>query len=247
MPAPVPPWWRPLRTIEGTAVLHVDLAPDPAREAAAAEWLDGEERERWRGYPYAGPRRQFLLCRAALRAVLGEALGCANDALAFPTSEHGKPSATVGGEPAPVSFNVSHSGGHGLIAFAPEGRLGIDVEELTPRRNLDLLMDGVLSETEKGEIAAMEGDERLRLRQFLRLWTMKEAVLKAHGTGLLLDATAFEIPPGMRRGATRGKIRLPQQAPGVTWRLDDLATERFAAALAREVACESPQERADRQ
>ena len=67
---------------------------------------------------------------------------------------------------------------------------------------------------------------------------MKEAVLKAHGRGLPLDATTFEIPPGMRHGATRGRLRLPQE-PGVTWQMDELGTERFAAALARDVPCES--------
>ncbi|MCY4640536.1 MAG: 4'-phosphopantetheinyl transferase superfamily protein [Chloroflexi bacterium] len=227
------PWWHPFATPEGATVLHVDLTPDAAREAGASSWLDEEEAERWRRYPYSGPRRQFALCRAALRAVLCEQLGCGNEELSFPTSAHGKPAALVGGEPAPVSFNVSHSGRHGLVAFAPGGRLGVDVEELGPRRNLELLMEGVLGPAERAAVRSREGPDQPRF--FLRLWTMKEALLKAHGRGFLLDATAFEIPPAVRRGATRGTLELPQE-PGVIWQLEELGDERFAAALARDVS-----------
>ena len=213
-------------------MLQVDLTPDGNREEAALKWLDGEEWERWSRYPYTGPQRQFLLCRAALRAILCERLGCENEDLAFPTTEQGKPWAVVAGEPAPVSFNVSHSGRHGLIAVAPRGRLGIDVEELAPRRNLDLLMDGMLGEEERGEIASLEGN--VQLRSFFRIWTMKEALLKAQGRGLLEDATAFQVPRAMRRGARKGTVELPQ-LPGVTWQLEDLGGERFAAALAHDI------------
>ncbi len=212
-------------------MLHVDLTSDAARERAALSLLDAEECERLEAFASAEPRRRFVLCRAALRAVLGEQLGCENEQLAFPTSEHGKPWATVDGVTAPTAFNVSHSGRHGLVAHAPEGRLGVDIEDLRPRRRLDLLMDGALGPEERREVTEKEGEEQLRF--FFRLWTMKEAVLKAHGKGFLLDATSFEIPPAVRRGATTGTLELPQ-APGVTWQLEDLSGEHFAAALARD-------------
>lgn len=211
-------------------MLHVDLASDAARERAAFSLLNGEERERLEAFASAEPLRRFVLCRAALRAVLGEKLGCENEQLAFPTSEHGKPWATVDGVVAPIAFNVSHSGRHGLVAYAPEGRLGVDIEELRTRRRLDLLMDGALGPEERREVTARQGEEQIRF--FFRLWTMKEAVLKAHGKGFLLDATSFEIPPAVRRGAAAGTLELPQE-PGVTWQLEDLSSEHFVAALAR--------------
>lgn len=212
-------------------MLHVDLTSDAAREREAFALLSGEERERLEAFASAEPRRRFVLCRAALRAVLGEQLGCENEQLAFPTSEHGKPWASVDGVTAPIAFNVSHSGEHGLVAYAPEGRLGVDIEDLRPRRRLDLLMDGALGPEEHREVATKQGEEQLRF--FFRLWTMKEAVLKAHGKGFLLDATSFELPRAMRHGATTGTLELPQ-APGVTWQLEDLSGQRFAAALARD-------------
>lgn len=236
MPAGVSdPWWETLRTTGELTVFHVDLAEDPACESAALVWLDEAERHRRRGFAYAGPRRQFTLCRAALRAVLTRRLDCDNDQLSFGTSAHGKPFALVAGEPASVGFNVSHGGRHGLIALAAQGRVGVDVEERTEHRNFDLLVDATFGPEERAELAARDGPDRLHL--FFRLWTMKEALLKAHGAGLLLDPTAFEIPPAMREGRTGGTVGLPE-LPGVTWQVENLSNDHYAAALAYELSAE---------
>lgn len=198
---------------------------------AALTSLDEGEVSRWRRFEYAGARRQFVLCRSALRAVLRKELGCRNDELAFEVSPYGKPFAMVRDHPAAISFNVSHGGDHGLIAVAPRGRLGVDVEERATRRRLDLLVEAALEQRERAELASKQGTEKLHL--FFRLWAMKEALLKAHGEGFRLDPSAFQVPASMRLGETSGLVELPQ-APGVTWRLEDLSDERFAAALAQE-------------
>ena len=63
---------------------------------------------------------------------------------------------------------------------------------------------------------------------------MKEALLKALGTGLSRDMSGFEIPTSMRRGMTAETFRFPWM-PDVRWRLLDLGTEDFAAAIAQEL------------
>ena len=180
---------------------------------------------------YDAPRHRFTLCRAALRSVLCRELDCRNEHLAFRTSKHGKPYAIVRGRRAPISFNVSHSGAHGLIALAPGGQVGIDVEERVPHRNLDELIDAVFGPNEKHELSAASSRDRLHL--FFRLWTMKEALSKAHGMGLSLDVSRFEIPQDMRAGATSGSVRFADM-PVAGWRLEDIGTDRFAAAVAYE-------------
>lgn len=229
-------WWHPFRRIGEAAVTYVDLSPHPAREADAMAYLDGPERSRWQGYRLAGPRRRFALCRAALRAVLCGQLGCENRQLSFAATGHGKPFALVDGTPAAIEFNVSHGGGHGLIALAPAGRLGVDVEERLPRGDLDGLIGSVLGPGERGELAT--AGEGRKLHQFYHLWTMKEALLKALGTGISLDMAGFEVPPALRQGGTCATFRFPQ-LPNVRWRLEDLGNELFAAALAHEL--ESPE------
>jgi 4'-phosphopantetheinyl transferase len=163
--------------------------------------------------------------------VLCRELGCRNDHLAFEASKHGKPSALVSGRPAPISFNVSHSRHHGLIALAPGGRVGVDVEERIPHPNFAELIAAVFGPNEQRELAKAHGLDRLHL--FFRLWTMKEALSKAHGTGLSLDVSRFEVPMEMRAGRKCGSFRFPD-SPDDAWKLNDIGTDRFAAALAYE-------------
>lgn len=193
-------------------------------------WLNEEERARWGQYPLPGPRRRFALCRAALRAGLCRQLGCSNKRLTFGSSSYGKPFALVDNVPATISFNLSHSGQHGLIAFAPQGRLGVDVEERIARRDFDDLSEAVFGPHERSIIAFARGCDKIRL--FFRLWTIKEALIKALGMGFSFDVSRFEVPSALRQGRV-GIFRFPQ-LPEVCWRVEYIGNEEFSAAIAHE-------------
>ncbi len=225
-------WWRHFRTVGGVSIIHVDLSPEKECEGEALAWLDEQEQVRRQRFVHAGPRRRFSLCRAALRAVLCEALNCKNEQLSFQTSRYGKPFALVQDMPASASFNVGHSGNHGLVAYAPTGRLGVDIEERDAQRDLSLLIDTVLGPEERTALALTQGLARTRL--FFKLWILKEAVLKALGEGFALDATCIRIPAAMLGGKKSGMLRLPR-LPAVTWRIEDLGNQEFAAAVAYEL------------
>ena len=224
-------WFHTFREIDDILVVYVDLTPHEEREAHAFSWLDEEERSRWRRYKYDRPRREFALCRAALRSILCCRLACGNERLAFGASEHGKPFGLVDGIAAPVSFNVSHSGKHGLVALAPQGRLGVDVEERVDRLDLDGMSEIVFGLDEQADFASVRGREKFHL--FFTLWTLKEALIKALGTGFSLDPSRFEVPQAIRRGARKGMFRFPW-IPDVEWRLENLGNADFAAAIAYE-------------
>ena len=226
-------WWRPFHEQGQVAIVHVDLAPHADCTPDVLSWLDQNERERWQGYRRAALRREFARCRAALRAVLCQHLGCSNGALAFAASKHGKPFAVVDGTPAGISFNVSHSGSHGLIAVTPHGRIGVDVEERRCRPDPDGAIRSAFAPAERAELAAAQGPRKVDL--FFALWTMKEALLKARGVGLALDTSEFEIPFAMRRGSRSGVFRFADD-PTVKWRLENLGNTDFAAAVAHELA-----------
>lgn len=225
-------WFRTFREVDDVLVVHVDLTPDEGREAHALTWLDEEERSRWQRYKYERPKREFALCRAALRSILCRRLGCESEKLTFNATEHGKPFALVDGTEAPVGFNVSHSGKHGLIAIAPQGRLGVDVEERVTRIDLDGVGEIVFGPDEQADFASAHGREKFHL--FFTLWTLKEALIKALGTGFSLNPSRFEVPPAMRRGARRSIFQFPH-IPETRWRLENLGNEDFAAAIAHEL------------
>lgn len=94
---------------------------------------------------------------------------------------HGKPTFVTADAPA---FNISHSG-NWVVGIAGQGPLGIDVEEIRPESEV---LDSVLSPVELGDIRALPVSQRSKC--FLRLWTLKEARLKAQGIGLSAGALA---------------------------------------------------------
>ena len=228
------PWWNPYTRAAGAAVTHVDLRPNPTFEAKAWEVLDQAELSQWRKFLAAGPRRRFSLCRAALRFILCNRLECRDDELSFGVSRHGKPFALLRGGPSSVGFNVSHSGENGLIAVADgEVRVGVDVEEIVAKRNLESLIEAVMGPDERAQLAPLQGTERLRL--FYRIWTSKEALIKALGTGFATDVSQFQIPADAAgQGNDPHTFKFPED-PSVTWGLEDIGNEKFSAALAYEL------------
>lgn len=223
--------WHRFRASETTTVFHVDLARHASREREALDWLDEAERSRQRRFVHPRPSREFTLCRAALRSLLCRELNCSNGDLSFGMSKFGKPFARVNGVAAPISFNVSHGGRHGLIALAPKGRIGVDVEERSTSRNLDVCIRLLFSPGERAEFETVSARDKVKL--FYRLWTLKEALIKAVGAGLSIDTAKFTIPLAMVRGGKSGTFRFPD-LPAVTWCLEDIGNAAFAAAIAHE-------------
>ena len=230
-------WWNPWRAVDDTTILHVDLVLSPDREEQAVTLLDEAERARWKRSLSKQARYAFALCRAALRITLAEHAGCDAEDLSFGHLDHGKPFAIIGGRRSGIGFNVSHSGGHGLIAIGGHGDLGVDVESRSLHRDFTGLASRVYGPRERQRLAQVSGAARIHL--FYRLWTMKEALLKATGTGLSLGPSRFEIPESMLDGARACLFRFPHD-PSPPLRLVDLGEERFAAALASRAGTRVP-------
>lgn len=222
-------WWSSFKTIGSVSVVHVDLSAGRQAECEATAWLDEQERARQQRIEHKGARRRFSLTRAALRSNLCEKLECRNEQLSFRPHQHGKPYALVEGRVVATSFNVSHSGDHGLLAFASEGLLGVDVEMRDGNRDISYLVDTVLSADEQARLSLVQGHARMLL--FYKLWTIKEAALKALGDGLARDATSVKIPTAMLRGSKSGTLCVSGLS-GVPLHIRDLGNQDFAAAVA---------------
>lgn len=173
-------------------------------------------------------RREFLVCRGALRRVLADALGVEPLAAPIFRGAHGKPSLAPGRRPA-LGFNVSHSGGWFVVAVAVGMEPGVDVERIRPRRSLSGLARRFFSRAEQEEVAADPDPPR----SFYRIWTRKEAVIKADGRGVAIGLDRFDVnagePPALLEARWAGA------APDETahWSLHSLeAAPGYEAALA---------------
>ena len=183
----------------------------------AVECLSADERARHDRYHYAVHAQRFAARRAALRSVLGGYAGCDPSDIAFDTGVAGKP-ALVGAGPV---FNASSSGDIALIAVAQAGVLGVDVEAGRDVKDADAIAERFFT---PGECAALRQQPRAdRLAAFYRLWTSKEALLKAVGTGLPGGLDRFEVsadpalPPALLSdsdGGTRFHLYPADPGPG---------------------------------
>lgn len=117
--------------------------------------------------------------RAASRKALAEAAakaGCP-DVSFEKSSERGRPVPTASG----WHWSISHDATFVAAVVSRRGPLGIDLERIALRRRL--LVERVADEAERQALGETE-DTPLDALGFARLWTSKEAVLKAEQIGL---------------------------------------------------------------
>lgn len=131
--------------------------------------------------------------RRAAQSVLHRLLAgyCGHEAgeLAFVTGPHGKPALANG----MLAFNLSHSGAGVVLAITRGVEIGVDLESALLPRRYSALAQRYFCRREAEAVAAAAGPERESL--FLRLWTAKEALLKALGRGLAFGLDRLEFDP----------------------------------------------------
>lgn len=175
------------------AVFVVDLASetfrtpellatlDPAEQAVAARFARPGDRSR---YEAAHVGRRVVLAASAAAAMA--AVTIARAACVRCGKPHGKPFLV---ERPELGFSLAHAGALALVAVAA-GPVGVDVEPVDGRPAPNLARHICTP----GELRALEGAGAGSV-DVLRLWTRKEALLKATGEGLARDPRTVEVGP----------------------------------------------------
>lgn len=208
-----------------TIVYRIPLDVDDQTLAAARSVLSVDEGAKADRFLVEPPRRQYSLCRRALRVVIGRTLNCDPTAVHFRAQRYGKPELDFGRMKLEKSdlklaqtlqFNVSHSGDLGLIALSLDP-IGVDIEKLQPRINAKSLMTQVVSPKELALWQSLAASQHTE--QILRLWVCKEALLKAMGLGIAecLKQISFPLPIGTQ------PLKLSHIDPSVQLHLNEAA------------------------
>ncbi|MPW18216.1 4'-phosphopantetheinyl transferase superfamily protein [Paraburkholderia sp. CNPSo 3157] len=158
--------------------------------------LSLDERQHARAYRHESDRNNFIARRSMLRWLIGVYLRSKPESLRFNVSRLGKP-ALQRPRGTRLAFNVSHTDGIALLAFALNCRVGIDVERRIDCIDFVNVGRGVFSPVEEGVLAAARIDSAAA---FLSIWTRKEALLKALGSGLLVEPTSYTTEDALALG-----------------------------------------------
>ena len=197
------------------SVATASVRLDPARHLDQA-WrsLSGAEAERAARFVKDSDRVRYVFGHAMLRLLLARRLAAAPDAIAFATGPNGKPG--LAGPGSRLAFNLSYGDGVVALAFARRP-VGIDLEAVRDNVRFSQIGRRFFQPDEQRYLEAGTGSG-VRDR-FFRLWTRKEAVLKALGVGLsgLGEVSVLGdlvVADGAGGGAMRIALRTLPGPPG---------------------------------
>lgn len=191
--------------------------------------LSREETERARRYIVPKARRNYIAARAGLRVLLGELTGLEPAAVRFRYSDKGKPGLVPEQNARAIEFSLSHSHDLGLIAITFGKEIGIDLEHEHDRSDALEVAGRFFAPGERAKLQAASSAERNQI--FYRIWTRKEAVLKASGVGIASGLREPDVSAGSDYADRTGWLEVVHN--GSSWCIVDIVpAQGYQAAVA---------------
>lgn len=180
------PWKSPFEESPLTRnVVHiwrVDLDESLENVHTFFNTLSIDEQNRAGRFHFDKDKNRFVITRGILRSLLGHYLELSPAKVCLSYNSYGKPILDVPTANEPLCFNVSYSRGVAIFALTVNANIGVDVEFMEEKFPTSEVAERFFS---RGESATVQGlPERQKTETFFRLWTQKEAYVKAVGKGL---------------------------------------------------------------
>ena len=172
---------------------HYAIGEPPVTQhlAYAMTLLSDAEKHRCGAFHLEKHRTEYALSHAMLRLMLSEYAPVRPEEWEFSTGKWGKPEISGPALDTPVWFNLSHTDGFAACVAGRVRQLGVDVENTNRITPCD--------ELAKHSFAAAEYEYLrnlplgLQRDTFFRIWTLKEAYIKAEGKGLSIPLDSFHF------------------------------------------------------
>lgn len=175
--------------------------------------LSGEEKGRASNFKFERHRTAFILARGLLRSLAARYLGISGSDIRFEYGANGKPHLTDSN----LDFNISHTDGMAVFAFALDCALGVDVERVRDIEDMLQIAQRFFAPSEAEELMSLPNEHRQKA--FFDCWTRKEAFLKATGTGLSSPLSEFQVTTTPTGEPT---LLIPAWSGESSWILRDL-------------------------
>lgn len=191
----IPPL-QPVLEIGDVHVWYVSLDLESTQVQKLCSLLTDDEISRAQRFYLSHDRDHFIVARGLLRILLGGYSKIPPREIRFQYSTRGKPALAQRQPKATLNFNVSHSHGLALLAFAYDRAIGVDLEYIRPDIIREEIAERFFSLQETELLRSLP--ESLQPTAFFNCWTRKEAFIKATGEGLFrpLDQFSMSLLPG---------------------------------------------------
>lgn len=171
--------------------LHTESAlPTPI--LTGRDWLSADEIQRAARFAFDHDRQQFVASRVVLRRVLSEYAAVDPVDWKFAAGPWGKPFVDTPAQARWLQFNLTHTRGLVVVAVTREHEVGVDAEWVGRTVEWQTIAASYFAPREMDDLQSVTADHSHD--RFLRLWTLKEACIKAFGQGLTipLNAVCFD-------------------------------------------------------
>ncbi len=160
----------------GLKLYKIELSRFQESVSGLTEFLSPIEKNRADRYHFSNDKNRFIVCRTVLKFLLAEQMGLDVNEIVLDTYSNNKP--CLPSRPS-VFFNVTHAGDYALIAIANEP-VGVDIEYVNKDFDHNEILSNIFKKSEINEIFNSNDKQRT----FYKLWTRKEAIVKATGKGI---------------------------------------------------------------
>jgi 4'-phosphopantetheinyl transferase len=175
---------------EAVTLIHTDTETIGIPEADLLGTLSYDELARAEKYRFDSDRKRFVIRRGLLRTILGATFGIDPKMVRFAATDTGKPFITFP-ENSEIWFNLSYSDSQIVYAFSKHPETGVDIERIRTVENIDRLARNYFSAEEYGLILNLPAWEKNKA--FIKLWSIKEALIKASGWTLEHGLLASDV------------------------------------------------------
>jgi 4'-phosphopantetheinyl transferase len=159
----------------------------------ALEVLSASEKIQYEKFFFEKDKDSYFLARYILRTNLTKYFPKIEpQAWKFKFNSFGKPLLSEEHLVDQLHFNLAHSGGMVVAAFAIGHEIGVDVEKTSRSVRFLEVAKKSFTEAEYQNLKTLSVGETQRLK-FFELWTLKEAYVKARGQGLQIPLDQFSF------------------------------------------------------
>lgn len=144
--------------------------------------LSSEEKKKALSFRFLRDQERYITSHGILRRILAAYVNCELYEIRFETSKYGKPFINSHNGDRKIHFNMSHSKDTSCYIVSMDSEVGIDIEYI--ENNTDWYSIANYSFTSQEVRFLKTLPKGHQLNSFFTLWTLKEALLKAKGTGL---------------------------------------------------------------
>lgn len=174
-------WIKPVEIKLCACLIHIWLIYLPNVLNEVCEFLSEDERLKLLSFKFNKERINSCRSRGVLRDLLGKYTSVRPKNIEFSYNSYGKPFLNFPAKEK-IFFNVSHSKDYALMAFCLNTDLGVDIEYMQDIDYVDM-SNRFFSRQE--QIYLKNSPVPLQKSIFYKIWTKREALLKAAGTGFI--------------------------------------------------------------